>query len=358
MKKPAALIIILLVLIQLMGCSKERTDDINPSAIPTSKTASEITFSAAKNPYDFPRVRTDYRLDLTSEGTAVIDRETGESTVVPYGEKMYFQGKLKYSKDTDYIIHHVRSHVEAYDSWQELVFLPVDYLRTAVYWTFDNKTPRQAIEDRFNSPHRFPDQSDKVITSYICIAEFGSTNTTWDPSFDPAWDLDGDAIIDENVGPLPDYVDLNVYNDGWKNYVARYWTNSWREELEKKIDLVAVQHFDGIMMDVMTGYWSWLKAYPSMDIGELRQQYKELIAHLSDYAKEKYGTAFLITANLDPDAYKYFGNLNEYIDGGYYQNAFFSWNGSGIIEGHGRLYQKLNFIIRKLISFDHRVCRC
>ncbi len=118
--------------------------------------------------------------------------------------------------------------------------------------------------------------------------------------------------------------------------MAKYWTESWREELKKKIDLAAVQHFDGIMLDVMTGYWSWLEAYPSMNIDELRQRYIELIAWISGYAEEQYGSAFLVTANLDPDVYRYFDDLSLYIDGGYYQNAFFKWEGSGIIDGYGR----------------------
>ena len=43
-----------------------------------------------------------------------------------------------------------------------------------------------------------------------------------------------------------------------------------------------------------------------------------------------------LTANLDQDAHQYFQDLGKYLDAGYYQNAFFEWNGSGNQVGHGR----------------------
>ena len=313
-----------------------------PTIEPTSEPVASVTAAPVPKVYSFSRVRTDYRLDVTADGTAVTDKESGEITVVPFGDKMLFNNSLKYSKDTDFIIHHVRSHAETYSSMETTAALPVDFLRTTVYWTWDNKSPRECMAERFSSPFRYPDQPDKAVVSYICIAEFGAINS-WDAAFDPAWDLDGDAVIDEGAGPLPDYVDLNVYNSAWKNYVAKYWTESWREELRKKIDLAAVQHFDGVMLDVMTGYWSWLQAYPSMDIAELRQHYVELLAWIYGYAKEQYGSAFLITGNIDPDGYQYLDDLSACLDGGYYQNAFFSWDGSGIVDGLCRSNSRVKF---------------
>ena len=284
--------------------------------------------------YTFPSSRTKYRLDLTESGTLVVDRTSGTEVLVPFGELMLFAACPKYSKDVDFIIRHVRAHAESYLGWNETADLPVDFLRTGAYWDCDGKTPRECIEDPLSIPHRFPDQPDKVITAYVNLAEFSGIGG-WDPSFDPAWDADQDGTIDLDAGPLPGYVDTKVFNAPWKNYVAVYWSDSWREELRKKIDLVAAENFDGIMLDVMTCYWSWKDAYPSMNVDELRKHSVELVKWISAYAKDQYGSAFLITVNLDPEAFEYFPDLGIYVDGGYYQNAFFSWDGSAILDGYG-----------------------
>lgn len=284
--------------------------------------------------YTFAGMRADYRLELTESGTRVVERSSGAETQVPFGEPMSFGGYTKYSKDTSDIIHHVRAHAETYRSWDEIAELPVDFLRTGEYTSWDNRAPRDCMMDPFSSPHRFPDQADKVTVAYVNMTEFTRIGN-WDPAFDPAWDADGDAIIDSGAGPLPDYVDVNVYNVPWKGYVAAYWTDSWHQELKRKIDLAAVENFDGLMLDVMTGYWTWENTYPSMDLATLRGRMADLIKWISDYSKGQYGSAFLVTVNLDADAYQYFPDLANYVDGGYYQNAFFRWDGSAVVDGYG-----------------------
>lgn len=292
--------------------------------------------------YTFPRSRAEYRLNSTVGGTVVVDRTSGAEAMVPFGELMLFADSPKYSKDVDFIIRHVRAHAEIYLGWNEIADLPVDFLRTSPYWDWNEKSPRECIRDPFSSPHRFPDQPDKVITAYVNLAEFTGIGG-WDPSFDPAWDADQDGTIDLDAGPLPGYVDTKVFNAPWKCYVAVYWSDSWREELKKKIDLVAVENFDGVMLDVMTCYWSWKNAYPSMDIAELRKHCAELIKWISVYAKDRYGSSFLITVNLDASAFEYFPDLGIYVDGGYYQNAFYSWDGSAVVDGYGVSTSKQEF---------------
>ena len=107
----------------------------------------------------------------------------------------------------------------------------------------------------------------------------------WDPSFNPAWDRNGDAIIDEGLTGLPDYVDLKVFNAPWKTYVAAYWTESWRQQLARKIDAVAAEHFDGVLLDVKTGYRTWSEAYPSLDLKRLREDSADVFRWVSAYAK-------------------------------------------------------------------------
>lgn len=290
-----------------------------------------VSFAVEKS-YNFTKLRTDYRLDLTAEGTAVVDKATGETIVVPFGERMTFKGALKYSKDTQYIIHRVRSHAEVYIPMEESAELPVDFLRTAFYNTWDDKTPQESIRDRFNTPIRFPDKSDKVVTAYVNMTEYSNIGNA-DAAFDPSWDKDNDAIIDADAENLPDYVDPRVFNAPWKNYVAKYWTESWRMVLAKRIDYAAAQHFDGIMLDVPDGVWPWKEAYPELDYQELRKLNNELLQWISNYAKEQYGTAFLITGNFGGAAY--FADFGKNVDGAYAQNFFFSWDGSGIINGYG-----------------------
>lgn len=292
---------------------------------------------AAQNTLEssFPLNRMAYRLELSPDGTRVINRDSGSEETVAFGKSMSFSGVEKFSKDTAFVIHHIRSHAETYLDWNQTADLPVDFLRTGPIWVWDGKTPKECIMDPASVRRHFPDKPDKVITAYVNMAEFSRIGN-WDPSFDPSWDLDGDARIDEGAGPLPDYVDTKVFNAPWKNYVARYWTNSWRNELEKKIDLVAAENFDGVVLDVMACYWKWMSYYPDMNLTDLRARSAELVRWISAYAKGTYGSAFLVTINLDPEAYKYFPDLGSYVDGGYFQNAFFKWDGSGIEDGYGR----------------------
>lgn len=338
MKKTVSVLVMpVLIAALLIGCGSDAVTPVsNPSETPEIAAAPTATPAPAPTPtpypYDFPRLRTDYILDLTEEGTAVIDRESGETTVVPYGEKMFFQGELKYSKDTNHIIHHVRSHAETYVSMEESAKLPVDFLRTGAYLNWNDKTPRECMEERFATPWRFPDQPAMATVAYVNMTEYSNLGS-WDAAFDPAWDLDGDAIIDDGAGPLPDYVDPNVFNAEWKNYIAKYWTEGWREVLRQRIDLAAAQHFDGIMLDVPGGAWRYKNAYPSMDMDELTRLDNELLQWISSYVKEQYGTAFLVTGNFG--GARAFTDFGTYVDGAYCQNFFFSWDGSGIVNGYG-----------------------
>jgi hypothetical protein len=280
--------------------------------------------------YLFSDKRTAYRLDLSADGTLVIHRQTGETVSVPYGEEMVFATYSRYSKDTSEIIHNVRSHVETYAPWEEIADLPADYLRTGLYSTWDGMLPHESIAVIDTCPFNFPDRPDKVIVAYVNLMEFTRVGN-WDFAFDPAWDVNNDNLIDDGLTDLPDYVDTKVFNEAWVNYVAAYWTDSWKEVLQKRIDLAAAENFDGVMFDVMTGYWTWMDAYSGGDVGDYRQKMVALIKDMSEYAKSKYGTAFLITANLDWFVYLYFDDLGAYVDGGYFQNAYFDWDGSGNI---------------------------
>ncbi len=312
-----------------------------PVAVADFEEHDVVSFGGIK--YNFSHKRTDYRLDLTPSGTAVVHKTSGRIiAVVPFGEKMAFKGNvIKYSKDTDFIIHHVSSHAAHFGDWNEVAGLPVDFVRTGPMYTLDDKPPHEAINDRFNTIHFFPDRTDKVVTCYVNMTEFGGVND-WDPSFDPAWDKNGDDLIDEDAGPLPDYVDKKVFNASWKNYVAKFWTDSWKEELKKKIDLAAAQHFDGIDLDVMEAFYPWHNAYPNMDAEEIVRNNAELLAFISDYAKKQYGTAFTITGNCGGAQY-YFPDFGSHMDGNTFENGFFRWDGSGIIDGYVRSASKDKF---------------
>lgn len=283
----------------------------------------------------FTGPRSAYRLNLVSGGTEVVDVQTGRRSVVPFGEQMRFAGEIKYSKNIRDSLRYVGSHLEGYGEWQRFVDVPVDFLRTGAYWSFIG-APQSWGPDQLNGrPPILPDRADKVIVAYINATEYTAIGR-WDPSFDPAWDRDGDAIIDSGVAGLPSYVETKVFNADWKGYVAAYWTASWRDQLVRKIDAVAAEHFDGIMLDVMTGYKTWQSAFPEMDPRKLRGDMADLFRWISEYSKQRHGTAFAVTANLDPAAYEYFSEMGRSIDAGYYQNALFEWNGSGRMNGYGR----------------------
>jgi hypothetical protein len=327
--------------------------------VPTS-TATQKPTNDGDN-FIFFEKRTSYRLDLSENGTSVINRKTGDKVIVPYGTKMTFANSSRYSKDSSSIIHNVRSHAETYAPWGSIVDLPVDYLRTAAYSTWNGMTPQESIESIETCPHIFPDRPDKVIVAYVNLMEFSRVGN-WDFAFDPSWDSNNDNLIDDGVVDLPGYVDTKVFNEAWVGYGAAYWTDSWKLVLQKRIDLVAAENFDGIIFDVMTGYWTWMKAYPDGNLSDYRQKSVALIKEMSDYAKSKYGTGFLVTANLDSNVYLYFEDMGAYIDGGYFQNAYFNWDGSGRINEYGILGGEVlaNSIIEfmgdqnlSLLNMDH-----
>ena len=282
----------------------------------------------------YPNPRTAYVLNIVPGGTDVIDRATGSHEVVPFGSPMSFAGRVKYSKNSVFIVHNVRSHAETYEDWNKIADLPVDFLRTGLA----SQWPGYEWGDPFvpsTSPMRFPDRPDKAIVGYVDSTGFGAIGG-WDPSFNPAWDKNGDGIIDPSTTGLPFYVDTKVFNAAWKNYAAAYWTDSWKEEIKKKLELAAIENFDGVMFDVMDGdVFTWLQAYPAMNLQSLRSQLADFFRWASTYAKTTYGTAFLVTGNLDGHVNEYFSDLGRYVDAGYYQNAFFDWTGSGVVNGYG-----------------------
>ena len=293
--------------------------------------------------YNFSNVRTDYVLKITDKGTAVVHRASGTSVVVPFGEKMTFAGTLKYSKDTNYIIHHVRSHMEDHGDWRVLTKMPVDWLRTDANWRWGEKSAWEYIDDRFYAPSHFPDSPDKVITAYVNFAEVVAD--PYDAAFNPAWDKNSDGAIDDDA--FPDYLDPSTKNTAWNAYMAKYWTDSWLEQLKKKIDLVAAENFDGVFLDVLPAYVTWINVHPEMNETELKQQCIDLLSKISAYAKEQYGDTFLVTGNIDAGSLDYFNNLGKYLDGGYYQDILFHWHGTGeiydwVMNGEGK--RKFDFL--------------
>lgn len=202
----------------------------------------------------------------------------------------------------------------------------------------------ECLKTPLSTPLRLPDKNDKVITAYICIAEVSMVD--WEASINPAWDADDDMRIDANAGPIPDYIDLDVYNEDWKGYRVKYWTESWRDEIRRKIDLAAAQHFDGVFLDYMNLADGWYHADPSMSREELRQRATDLFKWLYNYAKQQYGTSFLLTYNLDSQAYEYFADMGDYVDGAYQQNSHFFWDGSG-----QRIDEFNQSLVRRLFEF-------
>lgn len=310
-------------------------DDIKIINTATGRVIVKENVEQMSSAYLFSNVRTDYVLNLVEGGTDVIDRNDGTHTYVPFNEQMSFAGALKYSKDSSFIINNIRSHAESYADWNLIADLPVDFLRTGPAWAYGPGQTSGRGYSPFTSQFRFPDRADKVIVGYVNSMEFTGIGGAWDISFDPSWDMDADGLIDSNITDLPSYVDTKVINTSWKTYVAAYWKDSWKAQIQKWIDLIAVEHMDGVMFDVMgTSVWIWKNAYPAMDLSLLKQRYVELFKWASNYAKTTYGTAFMITANLDPEVRHYFPDLGRYADAGYYQNAFFRWEGSGVIDGY------------------------
>ena len=318
----------------VVGSGSIAIDDIELTDETTGQLVVKEDFEKTVQTNVFANPRTSYVLNLAGAGTDVIDKDDNSHTLVPFGQRMSFAGSLKYSKDTSYLVHHVRSHAETYEDWNLIADFPVDFLRTGLNWNYGPGGTSGRGYSPFTSTSRFPDRADKSVVGYVNSMEFGGVGG-WDPSFDPSWDKDGNELIDPNATGLPPYVDINVFNAPWKNYVAAYWTDSWRRQIQLGLDLLAAEHFDGVMFDVMTSYWTWKSVYPSMDVAVLRQQYVDLIKWASNYARTTYGTAFLLTINLDGQVKDYFPDLGNYIDAGYYQNAFFRWEGSGVIDGSG-----------------------
>ena len=311
----------------------------------------------------FNNARSFYLLNSTPIGLDVINKIDGTHTIVPFTKAMLFKNAIKYSKDAKFIVSNVRSHAEAYTSPEELAELPVDFLRTASNYDFGPNGVNGRNYSPFSSKFTFPDRSSKVIVSYINSMEFGATDSNWDISFDPSWDKNKDYLIDLDAGTLPDYVDRRVFNIAWKNYVAAYWMDSWKQQIKLKIDLAATQHFDGVMFDVMTSYWEWNKSHPELSVAVLRQRYVELAKWSYTYAKINYGSSFLITYNLDHSLIDYFPEAGKYMDAGYNQNAFYSWDGAGIATGAFKSEDNANYSNNKVdylksqrlqfLSMDH-----
>jgi hypothetical protein len=259
----------------------------------------------------FSKPRIAYLLNFMEDGILVADKETSKEVLVPFNTAFEINGNIKYSKNIKKAIEQIESHVESYAEYEDLVAAPADFIRTGIQGGND-------VEK-------------KIIVSYVNATEFTKIGLG-DAAFFPEWDKDNDYLIDKTISGLPEYVDANVLNKPWKQYVAKYWTEAWRDVLKGRIDRAANQNFDGIMLDVMTGYWTWREAYPEISLDDLRFKIADLFRWISKYAKSTYGSSFLVTANIDHEAFLYFPDLADYIDVGYYQNAFFNWNGNGEIK--------------------------
>lgn len=323
------------ILWNVVGTGAIAIDDIQIDNLDAGQSVLQENAEQIVQTYVFDKVRTSYRLNLAEGGTDVVDKDDASHMLVPYGQRMSFAGAIKHSKNASQILHRIRAHAETYEPWETTVDQPVDFLRTGLMWDYGPGYTSGRGYSPLTSPFRFPDRPNKVVVGYVNSVEYGAVGG-WDVSFDPAWDKNGDAIIDPGTAGLPDYVDPNVFNAPWKAYVAAYWTPSWLNEIKSKLDLVAAEHFDGVMLDVMTGYWSWLSVYPDMSKSTLRSQYRDFLKALSNYAKSTYGTAFMVTGNFDPAAKDWFPDLGQYVDAGYYQNFYFDWTGSGVVNGLGQ----------------------
>jgi len=293
--------------------------------------------------HNFTGPRSDYKINLSSDGSHVVGH--GATVVVPFGDLMVFSDMSRTSKNTKYIVHHISSQAEFYSDWNNVKNVPVDFMRTGMYF---GVTPTPV----------YPDEGNKVTVAYVNSSEFSAVGG-WDPSFNPAWDTNHDDLIDAGTKNLPAYVDVNAYNSQWHNYVAKYWTSAWLTQVEHKVDLAAAEGFDGIMLDVMTGYWEWNGfASNTQTVDQLRSEMATLFRSVSNYAKGKYGDSFIISANLDRDAYQWFPDMGKYIDAGYYQNAFWQWDGSGVADptGAGNNQNSLTFLKNQgiqLLTMDH-----
>ena len=303
--------------------------------------------TSANHTFAFPRA--DYQIDLTGTGSLVVGH--GDSILVPFGDDMVFADMTRTSKNTIAMVHDIHSQAENYNGgWEVAGNLPVDFLRTGAAWgSWDDGVPSNAVFD--NHP-------DKVTVAYVNTCEFTAVGG-WDPSFNPAWDSDHDGLIDPGTTGLPAYVDVRAWNAQWHNYAAKFWTQAWRDQLAAKIDVVAAQGFDGVMLDVMTecNVWNGF-SFNHKSLAELRSEIADLFRWVSDYAKQKYGDGFIVTANLDRDAHLYFPDMGQYIDAGYYQNAFFTWDGSGADDpaGAGRDAAAVQFLKDQgiqLLTMDH-----
>ncbi len=122
--------------------------------------------------------------------------------------------------------------------------------------------------------------------------------------------------------------------------MAKFWTDSWIEEIKKKIDMTAAQHFDGIYLDVMSSYWAWRDIYPSME-QEIVKGNQRLLEAISRYAHEQYGSSFMVTGNHG--GVNYFSNFGSLVDGTLIENGFFRWDGSGVVDGHARSISEKSF---------------
>src|SRR5581483_11452808 len=298
--------------------------------------------------HTFAGDRADYTIDVQSNGNLVTGH--GVSILVPFGSEMVFDDMARTSKDTVYIVHHISSQAENYSgTWDTVGTLPVDFLRTGAAWGSWGDPATGAI---------YPDHAEKVTVAYIDSCEFTAVGD-WDPSFNPNWDNNSDDQIDPGTTNLPSYVDTRAWNSTWHNYVAKYWTQSWRDQLAAKIDLVAKQGFDGIMLDVMTGANEWNGfGFNTHSYAWLQSQMAALFRWASDYAHNKYGSSFVVSANLDAQAYKYFHDMGKYIDAGYFQNAFLSWDGSGADDPNSASHDPNAFAFAvsqglQLLTMDH-----
>ena len=259
--------------------------------------------------------RGDYRIDVHGDGSFLL---TGHGqSVVTAADAVQFDDMLKYLKNSRRMLTQVNSHFEGYQfSPEEMAALPVDFVRTGFHNASD-------------SAFRFPDAADKVVVGYVNISEVSAVGG-WDPHFDPAWDKDGDFRIDPGATDLPAFIDPNAYNEVWRNYVVQYWTPEWREALYEKIDWAHEQGFDGVMLDVLTG---WRDYGPWGNFGTdypfAKQEMINLLRDVKSYIDATHGNTFSMTVNMDRFLLEDDPDLVNVIDAAYQQCATFNCFGDG-----------------------------
>jgi hypothetical protein len=198
----------------IVGSGEITIDDVQLTDVTTDYAVVNESFEQTESAYVFPNPRTAYLLNLSASATDVVDKDDNSHTLVPYGEAMSFAGARKFSKNSSFMVHNVRSHAETYADWSVIADLPVDFLRTSPNFNYGPDWISGRLYPASASKSRFPDRADKAVVGYVSAMEF----SPGDLAFDASWDKNGDRIIDPGITALPSYVDTKVFNTSWKNW--------------------------------------------------------------------------------------------------------------------------------------------